>query len=370
MSGIVHNEINRGIHAVTLSHSGVEDIWITLWPEGAEDSVDIANRLERCLIKHGASVVKCDIFGMVGQYGDMLAELERVFDPVQFPVTWVQGENCFGGGIAGMQVRAVSGVPVETLFLDSSPVGRFFDDGSGKYCVLGNIQPGLPSAGNEDQAWNTLEVMEKALLKAGMNMQALVRTWFFNNRLLEWYREFNDVRTRFFKERDIFTGLLPASTGVEGKNPSGSALTACAEAVAIKDGKMKVREVKSPMQGPAQDYGSSFSRAVEIISADFRRVLISGTASIDLSGQTVFPNEIAAQTAYTMKTVDALLGSVGMGFKDVARAVAYVKNAGDAPAVKEILDSCNIPSLPLIISRNDICRDELLFEIEVDACKF
>ena len=45
--------------------------------------------------------------------------------------------------------------------------------------------------------------MERALESFEMKFTDIVRTWLFNDRILEWYDEFNEVRTEFFKKHDI-----------------------------------------------------------------------------------------------------------------------------------------------------------------------
>lgn len=62
--------------------------------------------------------------------------------------------------------------------------------------------------------------MEEALNRAGMDFSHVVRTWFYNNRLLDWYEEFNRARDTFFESRGVFDRLVPASTGI-GSGQSG-----------------------------------------------------------------------------------------------------------------------------------------------------
>ena len=38
---------------------------------------------------------------------------------------------------------------------------------------------------------------------AGMSFGNVMRTWFYLDRILEWYHEFNHVRTAFFRERKV-----------------------------------------------------------------------------------------------------------------------------------------------------------------------
>jgi enamine deaminase RidA (YjgF/YER057c/UK114 family) len=130
---------------------------------------------------------------------------------------------------------------------------------------------------------------------------------------------------------------------------------------------MTIKEVASPLQCPAREYGSSFSRAVEMISPEQRRLLVSGTASIEESGKTVHIDEVEKQVSYTMEVVEAILVSRGMSFSDVTRGVVYFKQGPDTPAFENYCRQRGILDLPVLITNNMMCRDNLLFEIEVDA---
>jgi enamine deaminase RidA (YjgF/YER057c/UK114 family) len=140
-------------------------------------------------------------------------------------------------------------------------------------------------------------------------------------------------------------------------------------AVRAKAESVTASEVKSPLQFSATEYGSSFSRAVELQLPDHRRLYISGTASIDTDGTTVHIGDPQAQVALTMKVVQAILESRQMTWNDVTRALAYFKHAHDAPIFDKYCMLNDIRPLPVIIAENDVCRDELLFEIEMDAVK-
>ena len=224
--------------------------------------------------------------------------------------------------------------------------------------------PSNPSASRKEQTWDTFIKMERLLNIIGMNTHDVVRTWFHNDRILEWYDEFNEVRNRFFKERKVFDGLLPASTGIGGRNPSGSALVASAMAVHPLTKSFTVKELSSPLQCPATFYGSSFSRAVEIITPDLHRVLVSGTASIGEGGRTIHIDDAKSQVSFTLDVIKAILTTRGLNYNDVVRAIAYFKNSDDAHILEE---KCKKTNMPVIIAESDICRDDLLFEIEVDA---
>jgi enamine deaminase RidA (YjgF/YER057c/UK114 family) len=98
-----------------------------------------------------------------------------------------------------------------------------------------------------------------------------------------------------------------------------------------------------------------------------RRIYVSGTASIAPGGETVHPDDAAQQVKTTMEVVRAILTSREMDWEDVTRAIGYFKHGEDAPLFARYCQEHGLPDLPVVIAKNDICRDELLFEVEVDA---
>jgi len=123
----------------------------------------------------------------------------------------------------------------------------------------------------------------------------------------------------------------------------------------------------SPLQGPATAYGSAFSRAVEVVGPGWKRLLVSGTASIDKSGYTSHPNSIKKQVQTTMRVVDALLQSRGMCAGNIVRAIAYSPREEYSHWFNEWAKR-NWPfEASVLLGCADICRKELLFEIELDA---
>jgi enamine deaminase RidA (YjgF/YER057c/UK114 family) len=199
-------------------------------------------------------------------------------------------------------------------------------------------------------------------------MKDIGRTWFYLDDILSWYGEFNRVRNDVFARNELRPHSLPASTGVSGRNPLGAALTAAAWAVRPRDPAASVvHAAPSPEQCPAPAYGSAFSRAVEIRSAGFRQLLVSGTASIAPDGKTEHVGNVRAQIERTMQVAGAILESRRMAFADVSLATAFFKSPADAPLFAGWLARQGLSAMPVVSACCDICRDDLLFEIELSA---
>jgi len=222
--------------------------------------------------------------------------------------------------------------------------------------ALGPFSPADPSAPPEEQAKDVFRAMSAALAAAGLGWKDVVRTWFYLDGIYSWYPVFNRVRTEFFAANGIVR--LPASTGIGLKAGEG-ALTAAF--LAAPGG---WNSVESPLQVPATDYKSSFSRAAEADGV----LYVSGTAAIlPGSHEVAFPCDAAAQTRCTLDAVEAILRSRGTRWEKVSRAVAYVKRPEDAAASRQAVLARGLPEDKMLFLVADVCRDGWLFEIEVDA---
>jgi enamine deaminase RidA (YjgF/YER057c/UK114 family) len=284
-----------------------------------------------------------------------------------WPVLWVQGDVCPENRLSGTQAFTIHGQSVHRVELGDRIVGSLWSDADADYCLLAGVLPDDSADTRGAQTISCFQQIETALHKAGMDFSHVVRTWFFLDDLLAWYDEFNAVRTEFFDSRGVFDRLIPASTGIGGGNPVGAALAAGALAIRPRHDRVRVHEVDSPLQCPATEYRSSFSRAVEASFPDRRVLMISGTASIAADGESMFADDVAKQIHLTLDVVEAILKSRGMDWQNTTRAVGYFRDIQDLP----IFDACcrerGIAPLPMVPAHAIVCRDDLLFEIELDA---
>ena len=362
----LHWERVAGMNLAVLERGPFRELHLTLVPKNAETIDGLVARLTDTLKRHEATVVRHLVFGSVAAHAQTLQAMHRLLGHVDWPVTWVEGASCEGASIAGMQIHAVAGAGVQTLIHNRGLVGRHFDDGEARHCVLGDLGPTHASAPLKEQARETFENLEAALALAGMTMKDVARTWLFLDDILSWYGPFNEVRNDFFARSELRPGSFPASTGVSGKNPKRAALVAGAWAVRPYHADAYMRVTPSPKQCPAPAYGKAFSRAVEIGSRHHRHLLISGTASISSDGHTAHVGDARKQIDLTMEVVRAILESRGQTFADVTRAVAYFKSPADSPLFAGWC-ARNQTEIPAVSACCDICRDDLLFEIELDA---
>ena len=258
--------------------------------------------------------------------------------------------------------------PAKPLVRNGRTVGCVWEDSRAVYCSLAGVLPPDLAAPRGAQAAAIFPEMEALLAEAGMTFAHVVRTWLYIDRVCEWYGEFNAARSAFFESRNVFNTFLPASTGIGSANLDGAAITAGAIAMKPKDASVRAEIVESPLQAPAMAYRSSFSRAAEILWPDSRILFVSGTASIQPNSHDVaFVGDIEKQVDCTMKAVYAILESRGYGWKDVSRAIVYLKEPSFRAAWQAWLAARGLPGDFAAETVCDVCRDEWLFEIELDA---
>lgn len=358
---------SAGLESLEVEHSGVCEWHVTVRPLPGETPEALVLRLSKVLARKGAVVLRQEVFGSLDVRDSLMRAIQDRFGVVDWPVGFVEGRSCGGELLSGMHFLAVSGSTVETVWLRGRPVGRTFRDCRTRHLLLGDLRPDDASQEKPGQARKVLEDLEAGLGLVGMTMANVARTWFFLDDLLSWYGPFNEVRTGFFHERKVFGGLMPASTGVSGANANGSAALVGAWAVESLGEGFSVSAVESPLQCSARSYGSSFSRAVEFETPEWRRLLISGTASIEPDGASVHLGDVVAQIDLSMEVVRAILRSRGMDFADASRVTAYFKHPSDAVQFDRWRDAHGLMDWPVLCVQADICREELLFEVEMDA---
>ena len=331
--------------------------------------MELFTRLSHTLQEFDATILNLLVFGSVDACVAGTEAMRRVFGKIDWPMTWVEGAGCGEHPIAGVHVFALSGSNVRRVSVNNRVLASVFDDGAARYCHVGGLGPTRPSQSRAGQTQEALDRLEQTLAEAGFSLRDMARTWFFLDDILAWYREFNHVRTKAYSRVKFNTGSLPASTGVSGRNPERSALALAAWAIQPANSSTEVREVASPLQCPAPAYGSSFSRAMEISSSSGRRLFISGTASIAPEGQTLWPDNAAKQVDLSMQVIDAILRSRGFTFADLTHATAYFKNSSSVPAFTAWCSANKLPQSIVVPALCDICRDDLLFELEAEAWK-
>jgi enamine deaminase RidA (YjgF/YER057c/UK114 family) len=218
-----------------------------------------------------------------------------------------------------------------------------------------------------------LDRAERILRENGASYRDVVRTWFYLSDILDWYAAFNKVRNEKYGEFGIMPGpgdgdlLLPASTGIRADMPSGDAATMDLIAIVGEEGRPAVKQLTNAAQLDAFRYGSAFSRGAVIKEEEVDIVQISGTAAIDQQGRSQFQEDIRSQITFTFDRIETLLKQAEAGLKDITAATVFVKSPVYAPVFWEMAKDRGLEEFPAVCVVADVCREELLFEIDGEA---
>jgi len=305
--------------------------------------------------------------------------------PQAGPLTYIQGRPLWGRGLAGVQVFAVkpaSDEDVWTIQEGGQACGRGWMRNGARFLMLHNIHgaTGDPALldGRPAQAGRMFDLALAVLRQENASYRDVVRTWIYLSRLLDWYDEFNPARTQKYSDfglmRDpselpnVDRRALPASTGIEGDNPIGAACVMDVLAIVGEpDTRPEVVAMTNVKQLDAFKYGSAFSRGAAIRHPDHTCIQISGTAAIDETGRSVCLGDAGAQMAYTLDNIDALVAPEGASMRDVCQATVFLKRADDYPTYREITAERGLSDMPAVFVEADVCRGDLLFEIDGEA---
>ncbi len=335
--------------------------YITVNAKSAENPSHVIHAVAQ---KRNAVVLSSFAFAGNPLYSDPIVE-----DASAWPIAWLQGDACRDGDFHSMQAVALSGIIPFPIQSARRTLGFIYEDDGARYCHLCGLLPTDLMASRGAQARSVFESAAAILKQNGFSFADTVRTWIYLDHLLEWYDDFNFIRTAFFNEIGVFNHIVPASTGIGAGNPFGAAITMSIFAVQPKNSEFLVQTIASPLQKPALEYKSSFSRAIELGGSTYRNLLISGTASIAPDGRSAYPNEPEKQIRLTMEAVRAILDSRGMRWNDLCRGIVYFKNMDHLPIYRRVAIELGIPPFPMAVSHADVCRQDLFFEIEVDAAQ-
>ena len=237
------------------------------------------------------------------------------------------------------------------------------------------------------QAEEIFARMSEILRAEGVEINDIVRQWNYIERIThmdangQHYQLFNDARSSFYNQCQ-WTNGYPAATGI-GAQAGG--------VVVVFDAIKSSEQCSTPIDNPLQISAHAYSQQVLINSIDthkttpkFERarhidgnepiIHISGTAAI--RGEASCEQDIIGQTALTMENIDYLTSVENQSSSGVkhpcemeyAISRIYIKHRNNLQQVSEWMAE-HYPTTPALYLWADICRDELLIEIEGVATK-
>ena len=306
------------------------------------------------------------------------AFLDHGLDPT-LPVTFVDGKPMADQQIAGLQIWGI--VPHDQTVSNVSTVeygngfsGRMWVNNGSRMLYLPSVAGTTrPNEKNgfcaTEQAQRMFENANHALNTFGFSYPQVVRTWIYLSRILDWYGEFNRVRTVHHADvgigRDLRSSVFPASTGIQGRSFDEECFMDLLAVDPAPSGSTAIEPIRTTSrQGQAFSYGSAFSRGMTLEIEGRKTVFVSGTASIDGAGHTLHWEDPETQCLETLQAIAALLEDQGGGLESICTAIAFCKNQEVYEAYRRITRQLRLPQFPTICVQADVCRPELLFEME------
>ena len=177
----------------------------------------------------------------------------------------------------------------------------------------------------------------------------------------EHYKQFCDGRA--IGSGDFFAQGFPAATAIGHHGDAHRLqiyLLASTHAGAAVENPRQTSAWRYPRQYGRTSPG--FARAMMLPSGD--ALAISGTAAV-VGHASAHEGDLDAQLHETLTNLEVLLTTAGMpaGFDTQSPLKAYVRRATDAPQVREFLQR-RLSGVPVLVMHGDICRAELLVEID------
>lgn len=246
------------------------------------------------------------------------------------------------------------------------------DNPSGRFLYAGGFQGDVIHFRIEQQAVEAFRLMGEVLKREGFPVHSIIRQWNYIEQITAFdgpdqhYQTFNNARGDFYVRADWPEGY-PAATGI-GANLGG--ILVDADAALFHDSACFATSIDNKLQVAAHAYSDGvletarqkkttpkFERA-KSLTFDGRRVIyISGTAAIR-GEESLKGVGLERQLHITMENIAHLIGNARL---DMLRV--YLKYKSDYAQAERLMNTYEL-DIPISYMWADVCRDELLIEIE------
>jgi len=255
---------------------------------------------------------------------------------------------------------------------------------------------GAQLSGNGDNKYEAADgsfrKLKLVLDNLGLNFDSIVRQWnyvgeildlsYANGRTMQNYQIFNEVRNSYYtKYRKCLN--FPAATGI-----GMSSAQVGIDCYAIgNSSNVQIIPISNPNQEESYQYGQDvlvgdaivhkqapqFERAILLKSGASSRLIISGTAAI-IGQKTIGIGDVVQQTKTTIDNIETLVSRTNLmnhcsnneEYPDKYSYLrVYVKYRSDIKTVRQICTE-KYGDVPMTFVQADICRDNLLVEIEAE----
>jgi chorismate lyase / 3-hydroxybenzoate synthase len=286
------------------------------------------------------------------------------------PSLGASGNLCEVWRVAGPEVRLSNGAAKQ-----SRVHYRFSDD-----VLFGSItiEEGAIEAGNSAALLRATDIAYREIFGVLKETEHphLIRIWNYLPEINreadgdERYRHFNSARQLAFRNSGLASMRnVPAASAVG--SPAGSPIS-----IYFLAARQAPKMIENPRQTSAYHYppkfgrhSPMFSRACVLSESAGTNLFVSGTASI-VGHESIHQGDVAAQTRETMANINALLeeanrvvGSARYSL-DGLKFKVYVRRPSDLGAIEAALAGSLRSATSIVYLRADVCREDLLVEIE------
>ncbi len=346
-------------------------------------AAEIFERLASTLLETGIQPMQEKLYGLARVRSEVLRRRDEIYRhhglDRTMPITWVEGAPLLGCDFGGVQIWGIAPRDrepcVTTVEHPAAGKARLWTGRGFRMLHVPGLRGTMPSgalpAGGAAQAAQLFVNAATTLDSQRFSYAQVVRTWIYAARLLEWYGDLNRVRTAFYRQVgfDPANGrAFPASTGIMGRCDDEECLMDVLAVQIDRPGAVNVAPIlRSPRQDSSFNYGSAFSRGVSLEIDGRRTVHVSGTASINSAGVSTYPGDAEHQSLETLMSIAAILEEQGGSLRDITSATLFCKNHEAWEAWERVARLLGLSEIPKICVRADVCRHDLLVEMEAVA---
>lgn len=371
------------MHFCSLDRDSFSEAYLTVAAGGGaaprQEAAALYEQMAQVVAERGIQPIQEKIYGPIAEREPVLATRRAVLRnaglEADLPCTYIDGRPGVTRDVTGLQLWGVipkpgSGVTVATRQHGDSVTGRVIRGSDFEILHLSHLVGGRGTGVRQADAM--FRQASRALHEYDLSYRNVVRTWIYLDQILAWYDDFNRARSDFHADVGIDGRIggtpFPASTAIQGRCGEDACRMDLLAVRAREGSSVDIRPVLgSRRQRDAFLYGSGFARAMSLGIEGRRTLFVSGTASIDLDGLTAHPGDREGQTLQTLRSIEALLDEQGGSLRDIAVGTLFHKDEETLVTYRAIAERLGLADLPLIPVQSDVCRPDLLIEIEAVA---
>lgn len=252
-------------------------------------------------------------------------------------------------------------------------IGCNFKGGEKEFIYLtGLYTPDISGESPGEKYFKVFNEIESVFYVNGYELNDIVRTWFYIKDIYKNYPSFNQARKDFFDKHKIGydkdAPYLPASTCVEGYFATDAFISANIYGIKKGSSKTSFHRVVNSMQNEAEGmnykFQPTFSRGIVIKEDKFNQLQISGTASIDKNGKTIYASDPYNQIKYTLHNIENILKSYGFSFSDIIQSTCFYFDKSFHTIYLKVIEELGLTNISYSHMVSNICREDLLFEFD------